>query len=367
MRREPGPELAVVVPTYDERENVRELHRRLELVLAGERFELIFVDDDSPDGTADVARELAREDARVRVLQRVGRRGLASACIEGAMATSAPLLVVMDGDLQHDETLLPRMLEILRCDEADLVVASRYVDGGGVGEWAADRAGISRWATRLIGLIVPRAVTDPLSGFFMVRRELFAGSVRGLSSMGFKILADLLATAGPHTRVKEIPLQFRTRQAGVSKLDSLVAWEFGLLIADKLIGRWISVRFLSFAAVGSMGILVHFSVLGLLFQVLGVGFLPAQVAGTLAAMTSNFTVNNILTYRDARLRGAAWGRGLIVFALVCSVGAAANVGVAEYLFDRDTAWGFSALAGVLVGTVWNFSVSSVYTWRVGRR
>lgn len=366
MDREPGPELAIVVPTYNERDNVRELHRRLELALAGERFELIFVDDDSPDGTADVVRALGREDARVRVLHRIARRGLASACVEGAMATSAPFVLVMDGDLQHDETIVKGMLEILRRDEAELVIGSRYTEGGGIGDWGSQRAAISRWATRLISVIVPPTVTDPLSGFFMVRRELFARCVRDLSSMGFKILADLLASAGPQTRVREVAFQFRARHAGTSKLDSLVAWEFVLLIADKLIGRWIPVRFLSFAAVGGSGILVHFGILALLLEGLGVAFLPAQVTATIASVTSNFALNNVLTYRDTRLHGAAWVRGLGTFALVCSVGAAANIGVAGYLFEHGTVWSLAALAGVTVGTVWNFSVSSVHTWGVVR-
>jgi dolichol-phosphate mannosyltransferase len=361
------PELAVIVPTYRERENVRALVTRLEAVLAGTEFEVIFVDDDSPDGTADEVRDLSRSNGRIRALQRIGRRGLSSACVEGVLATSAEFVAVMDGDLQHDESLLPAMLSALRRDGADIAIGTRYAGGGGVGAWSQDRLAMSRLATRISRLIVPASVSDPMSGFFMARRATFARAIKGMSSMGFKVLADLLATLGPRVRVIELPYHFRNRHAGESKLDSLVAWEFLLLVLDKLVGRWVPVRFLSFAVVGATGIGVHLSVLTVLFRFAGFGFAVSQAASTLVAMATNFTLNNILTYRDARLRGIGWLRGLLVFILACSVGAVANVGVASYLFGEQTGWILASLAGIAVGTVWNFSVSSFYAWRIGRR
>jgi len=363
----PCPELAVVVPTFKERGNVAELVRRLDTALDGIAFEVIFVDDDSPDGTAEAVRELSRRDGRVRALQRLGRRGLASACIEGALATSAEYVAVMDADLQHDEQILPVMLKALKEGKADVVIGSRYAEGGGVGDWDPTRARMSRLATGISHLIVPASVSDPMSGYFMVPRELFSGAARQMSSMGFKLLADLLATAGKQTRVLEVPYRFRNRHSGESKLDSLVAWEFLLLVADKLIGRWVPVRFISFAAVGGSGVVVHVAVLALLHRFGDIEFKSAQAAATLTAMIGNFALNNVLTYRDARLRGFAWLRGLIVFILACSVGAVANVGVAGFLYGRETDWLLAALAGIAVGTVWNFTVSSFYAWRIGRR
>jgi dolichol-phosphate mannosyltransferase len=361
------PDLAVVVPTYNEAANVRELVRRLALVLAGHAWEVVFVDDDSPDGTAAEVRRLATEDARVRVVQRLGRRGLASACIEGIMATAAPYVAVMDADLQHDETVLPRMLDALRRDAADLVVGSRYVPGGGVGSWDESRHAQSRLATRLAQRVLPATVQDPMSGFFMARREVLEGRVRKLSGIGFKILLDLLTADPTPLRIQEIPYQFRTRQAGESKLDASVAWDFLMLLADRAFGRYVPPRFIGFAAVGGAGVLVHFAVLTALLKAMGVAFAVAQAVATGVAMAFNYAVNNALTYRDRRLVGARWWLGLLSFVLVCGVGAAANVGVAAWLFDHNAGWAAAGLAGILVGAVWNYALTGAYTWGTPRR
>lgn len=251
-----GPELSIIVPTYNERENVSELVSKLEQCLSGYSWEVIFVDDDSPDRTADSVRTLGRGDSRIRCLQRIGRRGLSSACVEGMLASTAPYLAVMDADLQHDEKLLPRMLGLLREGETDIVVASRYVEGGGIGNWNRSRAAISRFATKLSRALVPEQLSDPMSGFFMLRREVLAESVRNLSAMGFKILIDLFASSPCPLRFKELPYQFRNRHAGESKLDAVAGWDYGMLLVDKLVGHIVPARFVSFAIVGGFGVLV---------------------------------------------------------------------------------------------------------------
>jgi len=357
-------ELSVIVPTFNERGNVHELVKRLSEVLAGISWKVIFVDDDSPDGTADAVRELAQKDSNIRCLQRVGRRGLASATIEGMLATSSPYLAVMDGDLQHDEALLPAMLEVLRREPVDIVVGSRYVEGGGVGEWTESRALISQWAGKLSRIIVRADLADPMSGFFMVRRESFHRVLPRLSGVGFKILLDLFASSARPLRFKELPFQFRPRHAGESKLDSQVAWEYLLLLLDKLFGNVVPVRFVAFSIVGGLGVIFHMLVLTVAFKGLGYGFVSSQAMATIAAMTFNFILNNLLTYRDRRLRG--WGllRGWITFNLACGVGAMANVGVASYLFGtRMDLWAVSALAGIVVGAVWNYALTQIYTWK----
>jgi dolichol-phosphate mannosyltransferase len=362
-----GVELSVIVPTFNERDNVRSLVARLEACLADVSWEVIFVDDDSPDGTAELVRQIAAGDRRVRCLQRLGRRGLSSACIEGMLATAAPYLAVIDGDLQHDETLLPQMLAALQAEDLDIVVGSRYLAGGGLGGWDPDRAAISRAATRLSRLVLRARLSDPMSGFFMLRRRVLEQTARRLSGIGFKILVDLFASAPRPLRFKELPYQFRMRQAGESKLDVPVAWDYAMLLLDKLVGHFVPARFVSFMAVGGVGIAVHLLSLHLLFNVLGLDFLPSHAAATAVAMTSNFALNNLLTYRDLRLSGWGWLRGWISFTLACSIGAIANVGIASYLFGvMDTFWLVSALAGILVGVVWNYAVTSVYTWRVPR-
>ena len=355
-------ELTVIVPTFNESGNVAELVRRLHIALSGLQWEVVFVDDDSPDGTSDAARSLALQDPHVRCLQRIGRRGLSSACVEGVMASSAPFVAVIDGDLQHDETLLPVMLASMKRENVDVVVGSRYVSGGGMGTFAEHRVSMSRLATRLSRLLIPASLQDPMSGFFMTRREVFVGSVRQLSGMGFKLLLDLFASSSRPLRFIEVPYTFRERVAGESKLDNQVAWDYLMLLMDKLVGHIVPVRFIGFALVGGIGVAVHMSVLATVLAVGGVAFTGAQTIATLVAMTFNFALNNLLTYRDKRLRGLRWLSGLASFMALCSIGALANVGVARFVFENDGRWALAALAGILIGVVWNYAVTSLYTW-----
>lgn len=358
-------ELVVVLPTFNERDNVAEMARRLDQVLAGIRWEAIFVDDDSTDGTREVLAKLAAADSRIRFIHRIGRRGLASACIEGMLASTAPLIAVMDSDLQHDEALLPGMVSVLREGGTDIVIGSRYVDGGGMGEWDAKRIAISRFATVLGRTVLKADVTDPMSGFFMLTRELLQRSVRRLSGKGFKILVDILASATGAVRVRELPFVFRTRVAGDSKLDAMIAYEFALLLYEKLFGHVIPARFLMFVSVGFIGALLHLAVLGGALKVLALGFGSGQAMATLAAMALNFGLNNVFTHRDRRLKGAKLLRGLLAFVAVCSAGAVASVGIGDFLYDHQVPWWAAGLLGGTVGAVWNYSVSSIFVW--GRR
>jgi dolichol-phosphate mannosyltransferase len=357
-----GLELSIVVPTFNEVDNVRILVERITEALDGVDWEVIFVDDDSPDGTADAVRELARRNRRVRCLQRIGRRGLSSACVEGMLASSSPYVAVMDADLQHEERILPTMLEALRSQQADLVIGSRYAEGGSTGDFSHDRVRLSKAATRLALATTKVSVSDPMSGFFMLTAGLVQGTVRELSAIGFKILLDILASAPEGTRVEEVPYRFGERVAGASKLDSRAAWDYLMLLLDKTVGRYVPIRFLMFSAVGGLGVGVHMAVLTTLFKSGTSSFMWGQAWATLAAMTFNFALNNVLTYRDRRLRGLAWLRGWFTFVLACGVGAVANVGIAEFLFEQQQFWAVSALAGIVIGAVWNYAVTSVYTW-----
>lgn len=353
--------LSIVVPTFNEVSNIHELIRRIEATLGPAGWELVFVDDDSPDGTAAGVCEIAREDLRVRCLRRIGRRGLSSACIEGMLATSASTIAVMDADLQHDETILPKMLaEIER--GADVVVGTRYDAGGSTGDWNESRLAMSRFATRASRAILKQSVSDPMSGFFMITRKVLDTTVYDLSALGFKILFDILATARQPLKIAEVPYHFRDRFAGDSKLDEMVIWEYGMLLADKMIGRFLPVRFLAFSIIGGLGVFVHLAVLTMVLKGLGFAFPAAQSMATGITMVFNFALNNLLTYRDRRLRSWAWFKGLFSFMLACSIGALANIGIATYLFHGRTQWIIAALAGVLVGAVWNYAVTQLYTW-----
>ncbi len=362
-----GPELSVIVPTFNESDNIAELIDCLASCLGDRSWEVVFVDDDSPDGTADVVRRHAAADSRVRCVRRIGRRGLSSACVEGMLATTADYLAVIDADLQHDERLLPQMLDILKQGDTDIVVGSRYAPGGDIGDWDARRARMSRLAVRLSRLVVPADLTDPMSGFFMMRRSVLDGTVHNLSAIGFKILTDLFASHPQPLRFAELAYRFRLRRAGESKLDSVTAWDYGMLLLDKLVGRWIPVRFLAFSIVGAAGVAVHFTALALVFQGLHRSFVEGQTVATLCAMTFNYTVNNVLTYRDMRLRGARWWRGWLSFVLACSIGGFANIGVASAVYGLRRGWFPAALAGILIGAVWNYAVTMMLTWGRSRK
>jgi dolichol-phosphate mannosyltransferase len=356
-------QLSVVVPTFNERDNVTKLFQKLEATLSGVAWEVIFVDDNSPDGTWDVVRGLARQDSRVRCVRRIGRRGLSGACIEGILASSAPFAAVMDADLQHDETQLPKMLALLQSGQAELVVGSRYVEGGSADSFNKQRAGASALATEVAKRVLRVRVADPMSGFFMIRRDRFEELAPQLSTQGFKILLDIVATARGELRTVEVPYSFGSRLHGESKLDSLVALDFLGLVLAKLTNDAVSLRFLLFAMVGGTGLFVHLGTLYVALKLLDVPFGEAQAAGAFVAMTSNFVLNNFLTYRDQRLKGFAILRGLLAFYLVCSVGLFANVGVAFSVYKQQPIWWLAGAAGALMGVVWNYAMSGLFVWR----
>jgi dolichol-phosphate mannosyltransferase len=360
---QPAPELSVVIPTFNERENVPPLIELLKSALPDIAWELIIVDDDSPDRTAEIVKQAAAADARIRCIRRVGRRGLAGACLEGILASQAKFVAVMDADLQHDETLLAPMLRLLRGDTVDMVVATRYADGGSAAALSSERAFGSRLATRLACRLLKLALSDPMSGFFMLRRAVVEEIAPRLSTQGFKIMLDVVVTAGKSLRIAELPYTFRPRRHGESKLDAAVALEYlGLLLA-KLTQDRVSLRFALFCLVGAFGIGVNFVTLMIAYDVAGIGFVWAQTIATIIAIASNFMINNALTYRDRRLTGPTFVTGLIRFYLVSAAGLVSNIGVSDWLFVSAQKWWVAGLAGAVIGVVWNYVVSSLFVWR----
>ena len=354
------PEITVVVPAFRERENIPRLLDALEQALGGLDWETSVVVDDAEDGSEELVRARAQHDPRVRCIQRIGRRGLASACIEGMLASSAPYVAVMDADLQHDETLLPQLLEKARRDQADLAVASRYMAGGSTGELAPSRVRISRMASALSASLC-KGLTDPMSGFFVVRRTFLDRVVRNLYARGFKILLDLIAAARGEISIVELPYRMRSREHGESKLGARVIAEFFMLLLYHMMGRLLPARFFLFAAVGATGVGVHLCVLWLLYAASG-QFLLSQALATWVAMTSNFVLNNMVTYGDQRLRGRAMWRGLISFYAACGIGALINLAIADWLFLKSTPYWLAGLAGALIAALWNFFTTASFTW-----
>ena len=357
-----GPELSVIAPTFNERANVERLVGKLAATLAGADWEVIFVDDDSPDRTAALVKQLAAADARVRCIRRVGRRGLAGAVIEGALASAAPFVAVIDADMQHDETLLPRMLAVLRDGDADLVVGSRYLDAGGLEQGLSPvRKAGSQLATALGRKALKAEVSDPVSGFFMIRREAIERVAGRLQPAGFKILFDIIASQPAPLRIKELPYAFQAREAGESKMGGRVALEYLGLVAAKLSGDLISPRMVFFALVGLSGVAVHMAVLWAAHAELQ-RFSYAQAIAALTAMTSNYFVNNAVTYRDRRLKGWRLASGYLRFCLLCSVGLAANVAVGSELAAHGVPWALAGLAGAACGAMWNYVSTYLGVW-----
>ena len=359
-------ELSIILPTFNERENIPVMAERLRSALTGIDYEIIVVDDDSPDGTADITREMGQTDATIRIVHRIGRRGLSSACVEGMMASSAPFVAVMDADGQHDETIVPRMLALIKSSDLDIVIGSRNVAGGNMGEFAKNRVALSqlgRWLSRTVARV---DVSDPMSGFFLLRRSYLDEVVRSLSLVGFKILLDLLASSSRPVRFTEVGYRFRNRILGESKLDILVGIEYLQLLADKAVGGVLPVTYILFGLVGSIGLFGSVALVSLLMQG-GMAFHDAQLATSLVVIALNFFLNNALTFRSVKLRGWRILTGLAAFYAACAVGLVANLRFAEYLMEYRVPWELASLAGILVASVWNYWVSSIFVWRVNQQ
>jgi dolichol-phosphate mannosyltransferase len=360
-------ELAVVIPTFEERDNVAAVLERLSEALQGIQYEVIFVDDDSPDGTAEQVRAIARRDPRVRIIQRLNRRGLASACVEGMLSTAAPFLAVIDADLQHDEQLLPHMLHAIKAQKLDVVVGSRNIAGGSMGKFSRWRVALSTLGRRLSSAICRCEITDPMSGFFLIRREFFMEVVHRVSAIGFKILVDLLASSRRPPKILELPYTFRNRLHGESKLDVLVGLEYFQLLLDKLIGNIIPPSFILFTLVGGAGLALYFAIFTLALFSIRTSFDVAQMSAAGAAMTANFFLNNAITFRGARLKGWRILRGLASFYVACSIGLWINLKVAHAAGALGYEWYTAGLLGLSVGSVWNYGVTQMFTWREGRK
>jgi dolichol-phosphate mannosyltransferase len=283
--------------------------------------------------------------------------------IEGALSASGGMIGVLDGDMQHDETRLPEMFRLLATG-ADLVVGTRKLEGGSADEGLGSPARIwlSHQGIRLAQVLTRTRLSDPMSGFFVLRRSLFDRLAPRLTGQGFKILLDLVLAAPEPLEIMEVPYRFRPRAAGTSKLDVLVLFQFAGLLIDKLLRGTVPPRFIAFAAVGAVGVVVNLLVL-LAAQRLGLRFGTAQTIGTIIAMVANFQMNNSLTYRTVRLRGRRYWRGLILFMLACGLGAVANIGIAQALHAQSTGSAASSVAGALVGVVWNYAISATLVWR----
>jgi dolichol-phosphate mannosyltransferase len=364
--------ISIVFPTYNESKNLPLLLPAVAKAMAGKDYEVIIVDDNSPDETWKVAREIGEQDPHVRVLRRVGRRGLSSAVIEGFLAARGQTLVVADADGQHDLSLVPRLAEAAE-QNGGMAIGSRYTEGGSVGQWDERRHALSRLATRMALRLCKVQATDPMSGFFALRRSVFEEALPRLNPKGFKILLDLLVHVPSTTPVAELPFTFGLRTHGESKLSRRVQIEFLEYLYDVTAGRFVPLTFVQYGIVGTMGVVVNLAVYYLaeaafppIAEPRVLGLTLPFLAGVEAAILFNFLLNNALTFSHVRLRGMRAVLGFVGFTVLCLLGAIANYAVASYLYRQGASQVLAISIGAFLGMLWNYTMGLQFIWKEAR-
>lgn len=360
-------EISVVLPTFNERDNIAEVIARLGAALHGLDWELIFVDDNSPDGTSGLVRLFSLVCPRIRLIERIGRRGLSSACIEGMRAATAEHIAIMDADLQHDETALPAMLVKLRTENLDMVVGTRNSAGGSMGDFSPARVVLSRLGKALSYAVSHSGLSDPMSGFFIVRRGFFLEVMDRLDGRGFKLLLDMLASSARRVRLGEVGYRFRNRYHGESKLGPTVIAEYLLMIAKKLASKLLSMRPLTFAGVGTTGAILQLGLFYFLYRMCHGGLVSSQIVSILAAILANFALNNRYTFHDYTVQGAPASLSLLLYCNISCIGACLNILTSLALMRANVPWQLAGIAGIAVGAVWNYGMSVAVVWKVRRR
>jgi dolichol-phosphate mannosyltransferase len=354
--------VTILVPTYNERDNVIPLVRRIDGALAGRSYQVVFVDDDSKDGTAQVAAALSPE-YPVRVIVRRDKRGLASAIVDGIKETTGQIIGVMDADLQHPPETLPLLLDEIE-NGADIAIASRYIKGSGLQGWALARRVISRGASFLARMLLPfiRPVKDPLSGFFVFKRQVVAHA--NLRPTGYKILLEIL-TEGESAKLTEVPYTFVARNAGQSKLNIFQEIDYLKHVYSLMKRRGELFRMVKFALVGLSGVGVNIGILYWLTESAGLFYLASAAIAIEASIISNFSLNNYFTFADRRAPGIkGFFRQLGKFNLVSLLGLAINAAVLVLFTETfGVYYIFSQLFGIAMATAWNYLGDIWWTWK----
>lgn len=365
MYQDPSCKLSIVLPTFNECDNISPIaHELLDLASAYD-LEIIFVDDDSQDGTAERVRDLARSHQQVRLIRRVGRAGLSSAIKEGILDATGDLVAVMDCDGQHQPSTVLKALHCLQETGSDLVIGSRFHPDAEISGLSSARQRNSTWANVVARFSLPSYghLSDYMSGFFVCRLQAVLPYVRQIDVNGFKFLYELLAISRGRLRVAEVPLQFQPRISGESKLDLAIVWDLGISIIHTLLLRSVPRRAISFALVGATGIATHLLIYTFTRLSFDFSFELAQACAVIGAASTNFLINNVLTFRFQQLRGLGLWIGLLRFLLVTSMGMVANVGVSSALYHQAAQRPIFALfAGIAVDFVWKYAASSKFVW-----
>jgi len=358
--------ISIVIPTFNEQSNISKIiNQLLNLDVIYEK-EIIVVDDNSGDGTANLVREYCRDDRRVRLISRYGRFGLSSAIKEGCLCATGDIIAVMDADGQHDPSYIALALEKIELKKVDIVLGSRFVEGAIIKGLSQGRKSSSSIANSLARLSLYGSynyLTDYMSGFFVFKRNVCIELVEKIDVQGFKFFYELLAISGGKLKIFEIPFIFNEREHGNSKLDLPVVWDFLISLLHTFIGRLVPRRAVSFALVGSTGVFIQLLTIYFLLAITNLDFEKVLPLGVIIAASSNFIINNILTFRSNKLSGKRFYTGLLKFLLVSSLPIIANVGVTNLFYSQFLTNTFiSQLAGIFVVFIWNYAASSKVVW-----
>ena len=366
--------VSLIIPTYNEHDNVTALVQRLGKALTNYNYEIIFIDDNSTDGTAELA-ESIKDKYPLKVVVRKDKRGLASAVVDGLSYTNGDTIAVMDADLQHPPAVVPELLKAME-KGADIAIGSRYVTGGGCQGWSFTRRLISRGAIFLAHLLLPatRKVSDPMSGFFMFKKDVVANA--RLNPSGFKILLEILMM-GKFQNVSEVPFTFVIRERGESKLNARQQVDYLKHIFSLMHRTGELVRFIKFCLVGGSGIGVNYGLYWILTRF--AGFTPLDdaatggiISGNLAmaisietSIITNFLLNNYFTFADRNIGGIkAFISRLLNFNLICLIGGLIQIGVANLLAITFGIYDLIAIPiAIIVATMWNYLLNNWWTWR----
>ncbi len=368
--------LSVISPTFNEAENIPRLVEQLGLALSHIDYEILIVDDNSPDLTWSVAERISLTNPRVRVLRRMCNPGLGSAVIDGFSAAEGEALACIDADLQHDPRILPKMLAELY-EGSDVVVGSRYVDGGGTGKWKWRRRFGSWTATKMAQILLGVKLKDPMSGYFLMWRKDFARVQAQLNGNGFKILLEVLAKLQPSV-VKEIPYTFSSRKFGESKLSGKIVVQYlRQLWRLSKASRLVSDRLLKFAAVGSIGVIVNLVAMTLLLHLTRWHDWQASATASLLANVHNYVLNNMWSFADRTHRGLRVLKGYLSYFAMSAVGLAVTTGayagltwsLMQLSILQSGIGGFASLPrlfcqfiAVSLGVYFNYELNKVITW-----
>jgi len=352
-------DVSIIIPTLNERENLPVLIGKLQEAMEGRRYELVIVDDDSEDGTWQVAEEFSQRYGNIRVIRRINRKGLSSAITEGFLLGKGKYVAVLDADLQHDHALIGAMLEEI--GDCDLVIGSRYMNQKSVPGWDSWRSRLSRAGTMMAQKLLKQKISDPMSGFFMIRRKIIQEIAPQLFDQGYKILFDILISR-PDLKIKELPYDFKARLYGTSKLTAAVMFDFADLLISRAIPSRFNFQFIRYGVVGASGVVIHLLTLYLLHAVIGLQY-PVSLAFAIeTAMVSNYILNNQWTFKEHRFFGLQWWKGLFNYNLACLLGSAFNLGIGWYLVDKGIPWFYASVLGIWVGTSWNYLSNRFFTW-----